>query len=243
MNESRRDNEYADEIILCFSSSDDPEVIAREKLQRAIKAAQALTKIENQLGLGPSTIENKTEKLEKQLKDEEKNFKKLADQTEDKDKKQKFEKLEKVADEDVNEADSILKFIVKLEAAKYLAKERAAEELEAAQKNKIASSPQMFLGPPLAFPPQPQVAGYFGGATQPAYQPMMPSYTASYPPQMFQGMSPPSMAFAPSSAPSPVSLAGLTPYQPSYQDNAAELQRIKESECRVAHSFLTRKSQ
>lgn len=219
--------------MLYFSSADDPEVIAREKLQRAIKAAQALTNIENQLGLGPSTIENKTEKLEKQLKDEEKNFKKLADQTEDNNKRQKFVKLEKVADEDVNEAESILKFIVKLEAAKYLAKERAHEELETAQKNKIVSNPHMFLGPPLAFPPQPQVAGYFGGVSQPAYQPVMPSYTPSYPPQMFQGMSPPSMAAAPSSVLSPVSLAAQAPYQPSYQDNA-ELQKINASECMVS---------
>lgn len=139
-------------------------------------------------------------------------------------------KLEKVADEDVSEAESILKFIVKLEAAKYLAKERAQEELETAQKNKIASNPQMFLGAPLTFPPQPQAAGYFGGVSQPAYQPVMPSYTTSYPPQMFQGMGPPSMASPPSSVLSPASLAGPAPYQPSFQDNA-ELQRINASEC------------
>lgn len=196
-----------------------------------MKAAKALSNIENQLGLNPSTVEHKTEKLEKQLKDEEKNFKQLADQTDDKDKKQKFVKLEKVADEDVNEAQSILKLIVKLEAAKYLAKERAQEELDAAQKNKIASTPQMVLGQPFTYPPQ--APGYFGGMSQPAYQPMMPAYTASYPPQMFQGMSPPSVGSAPSVL-SPASLAGPTsatpPYQPSYQGNT-ELQPINPSEC------------
>lgn len=128
--------------------------------------------------------------------------------------------------------------IVKLEAAKYLAKERAQEELDTAQKNKIASSPQMILGQPFAYPPQ--APGFFGGVSQPAYQPVMPSYTASYPPQMFQGMSPPSVSSAPSSL-SPASLAGPTnaapPYQPGYQGNT-ELQPINASECMVLLPFL-----
>ena len=222
-----------------FCSLDDPVVIAREKLQRAIKAATALSNIEKQLGLNPSTVEHKTEKLEKQLKDEEKNFKQLADQTENKDKKQKFVKLEKVADEDVNEAQSILKLIVKLEAAKYLAKERAQEELDTAQKNKIASAPQMVLGQPFTYPPQ--TAGYFGGVPPPAYRPMMPAYMANYPPQMFQGMSSPSVGPAPSMF-SPASLVGPTntapPYQPSYQGNT-ELQPINASECVVSFSFFS----
>jgi len=119
--------------------------------------------------------------------------------------------------------------IVKLEAAKYLAKERAQEELDSAQKNKIASTPQMALGQPFAYPPQ--APGYFGGMSQPAYQPMMPTYTASYPPQVFQGMSPPSVGPAPSVL-SPASLAGATnaalSYQPGYQGNT-ELQSINPS--------------
>ena len=221
-----------------FASLDDPVVIAREKLQRAIKAAKALSNIENQLGLNPSMVEHKTEKLEKQLKDEEKNFKQLADQTENKEKKRKFIKLEKVADEDVNEAQSILKLIVKLEAAKYLAKERAQEELDTAQKNKIASTPQMVFGQPFTYPPQ--ATGYFGGLSQPAYQPMMPAYTASYPPQMFQGMSPLSVGSGPGVL-SPTSLAGPTnvapPYQPSYQGNT-EVQPINPSECVVLFPVL-----
>lgn len=130
--------------------------------------------------------------------------------------------------------------IVKLEAAKYLAKERAQEELDTAQKNKIASSPQMFLGQPFTYPPQ--APRYFGGVSQPAYQPMMPAYTAGYPPQMFQGISPPSVSSTPSLL-SPASLAGPTnmapPYQPSYQGNT-ELQPINASECVVLLPFLQR---
>ena len=126
----------------------------------------------------------------------------------------------------MNEAESILKLIVKLEAAKYLAKERAQEELDTAQKNKIASTPQMVLGQQFPYPPQ--APGYFGGMSQPAYQPMMPTYTASYPPQMYQGMSSPSVGSAPSVL-SPASFAGPTnaapPYQPGYQGNT-ELQSI-----------------
>ena len=137
----------------------------------------------------------------------------------------------------MNEAESILKLIVKLEAAKYLAKERAQEELGTAQKNKIASTPQMVLGQPFTYPPQ--APGYFGGMPQQAYQPMMPAYTASYPTQMFQGMSPPSMGPAPSVL-SPASLAGPTntapPYQPSYQ-GGTELQSINSSECVVLFHF------
>ena len=205
-------------------------VVAREKLQRAIKAAKALSNIENELGLSPKTIEDKTKNLENQLKDEEKNFKKLADQTEDSQKKQKFVKLEKVADEDVNQAESILKLIVKLEAAKYLAKERAHEDLVRAQKDKIASTPQMYLGSPLSYPPE--AAGYFGGVSQPAYQPVMPSYTGSYQPQMFQTVAPPSMAPALTSEPPPPRLpahANVGPLpQPNHQDDT-ELQRINSS--------------
>ena len=205
-------------------------VVAREKLQRAIKAAKALSNIENELGLSPKTIEDKTKNLENQLKDEEKNFKKLADQTEDSQKKQKFVKLEKVADEDVNQAENILKLIVKLEAAKYLAKERAHEDLVRAQKDKIASTPQMYLGSPLSYPPE--AAGYFGGVSQPAYQPVMPSYTGSYQPQMFQAVAPPSMAPALTSEPPPSSLpahANVGPLpQPNHQDDT-ELQRINSS--------------
>ncbi|XP_022781681.1 proteoglycan 4-like isoform X1 [Stylophora pistillata] len=237
--EKHQDNEHAPKKVPSVYSKadarekrqlplqDDPVVVAREKLQRAIKAAKALSNIENELGLSPMTIEDKTKNLENQLKDEEKSFKKLADQTEDKQRKQKFVKLEKVADEDVNQAESILKLIVKLEAAKYLAKERAHEDLVRAQKDKIASTPQMYLGPPLSYPPE--AAGYFGGVTQPAYQTVMPSYTASYQPQTFQAVAPPSMAPAttsellPPSLPAPSNVAPLS--TPHYQDNT-ELQRI-----------------
>lgn len=206
--------------------------IAREKLQRAIKAAQALSGMEKELGLNPSTIEDKTSRLETELKGEEKNFKKLADEAQDPTKKAKFVKLEKDADNDVNKAENILKLIVKLEAAKYLAKERAQEEFDKAQKRKLASMPPtMILGQPASYPPH--AAGYFEGVQQPAYQPMIPSSTASYQPQMFQGMSPPSLASPPNTMLSPVSLAGPTnvvpPYQPVYQDNT-EIQRINASE-------------
>lgn len=177
------------------------------------------------------TVENKTANLESELKNEEKNFKKLADGVQDPTKKAKFVKLEKDADEDVNKAENILKLIVKLEAAKYLAKERAQEDLQKAERRKLASTPPMIYGQPLSYPPQ--AAGYFGGVQQPAYQPMIQSYTTSYQPQMFQGMSPPSIASAPSTILSPASMAGQTSaapsYQPSYQDDT-EIQRINASE-------------
>ena len=196
---------------------DDPVEIAREKLQRAVKAAQALSGIEKELGLEPSTIENKTAKLETELHSEEKNFKKLADEAQDPAKRAKFNKFEKDADEDVKKAENILKLIVKLEAAKYLAKERAQEDLEKAEKRKMASMPQ--------------VAGYLGGIQQPVYQPAMQSYTASYQPQMFQGTSP-NMASAPNSMLSPSRLtvpsATAPVYQPTYPDNA-EIQKISSS--------------
>lgn len=218
-------------LLLFFNSLfvDDPVEIAREKLQRAVKAAQALSGIEKELGLEPSTIENKTAKLETELHSEEKNFKKLADEAQDPAKRAKFNKFEKDADEDVKKAENILKLIVKLEAAKYLAKERAQEDLEKAEKRKMASMPQAVLGQPLSYPPQ--VAGYLGGIQQPVYQPAMQSYTASYQPQMFQGTSP-NMASAPNSmlSPSRLTVPSTTApvYQPTYQDNA-EIQKISSS--------------
>ena len=218
-------------LLLFFHSLfvDDPVEIAREKLQRAVKAAEALSGMEKELGLEPSTIESKTSKLETELQGEEKNFKKLADETQDPAKRVKFNKFEKDADEDVKKAENILKLIVKLEAAKYLAKERAQEDLEKAEKRKMASKPQSVLGQPLSYPPQ--VAGYLGGIQQPVYQPAMQSYTASYQPQMFQGTSP-SMASAPNSMLPPASLT-VSPktapvYRPTYPDNA-EIQKINSS--------------
>lgn len=218
-------------LLLFYNSLfvDDPVEIAREKLQRAVKAAQALSSIEKELGLEPSTIENKTAKLETELHSEEKNFKKLADEAQDPAKRAKFNKFEKDADEDVKKAENILKLIVKLEAAKYLAKERAQEDLEKAEKRKMASMPQAVLGQPLSYPPQ--VADYLGGIQQPVYQPAMQSYTASYQPQMFQGTSP-NMASAPNSMLSPSRLtvpsATAPVYQPTYPDNA-EIQKISSS--------------
>ena len=216
-------------MTLLYFSVEDPVEIAREKLQRAIKAAQALSGIEKELGLNPATIENKTSKLETELKSEETNFKKLADETQDQQKKAKFVKLEKDADDDVNKAENILKLIVKLEAAKFLANERAKQDLAKAQKRKMAFMPTAILGQPLSYPSQP--AGYFGGIQQPIYQPPMQSYTASFQPQMFQGMSP-SMTSVPSNTLFPAGIAGPTnvapPYQPGYQDNA-EIQSINAS--------------
>ena len=175
--------------------------------------------------MNPSIIENKTTKLESELKNEEKNFKKLADDAQDKPKKRKFVKLEKEADDDVHTAENILKLIVKLEAAKYLAKERAQEDLDKAQKRKLASMPPVMVGQPLLFPPQDN--GYFGGVQQPAYQPVIPPYTASYQPQMFQGMSPPSTVLSPASLAAPTNAAPQ--FQTAYKDNM-EIQRINASE-------------
>ena len=199
--------------------SDDPVEIARGKLERALKAAQALTNIEQELGLNPSSIENKTAKLESDLKGEEKAIKKIEGKTHDASKKGEFVKLEKDVDDDMNNAQNILKLIVNLEAAKFLAKQRAQDDLEKAEKRKLASSPPMILGPPVAYPPP--TSGYFGGVQQPAYQPMIQSYIAGYQPQMYQGISAPSMASSPNSMLSTT----VPPYQPAYQDEL-ELQRI-----------------
>lgn len=189
-----------------IKKADDPVEMAREKLERAIKAAQALTGIEQELGLNPSTIENKTTNLESELKSEEKTFKKMADESQDATKKTKFIKLEKDADDDMNKAENILKLIVNLEAAKFLAKQRAQDNLEEAEKRKLASSPPVILGQPVTYS-VPQTVGYFGGVQQPVYQPMLQSYMADYQPPTFQDMTSPSMASAPSTMLSPSELA------------------------------------
>lgn len=197
--------------------------IARGKLERALKAAQALTNIEKELGLNPSTIENKTAKLESELKGEEKTFKQMEDKTHNASKKAEFVKLEKDVDDDMNNAQNILKLIVNLEAAKFLAKQRAQDDLEKAEKRKLGSSPPMILGQPVAYPPP--TSGYFGGVQQPAYQPMVQSYIAGYQPQMYQGMGALSMASSPNS----MLPTAVSPYQSAYQDDL-ELQRINSSE-------------
>lgn len=133
----------------------------------------------------------------------------------------------------MNKAENILKLIVKLEAAKFLAKERAQKDLEEAEKRKLASNPAMILRQPPSYPLQ--AAGYYGGVQQPTYQPIMQSYTTNYPTQMFQGIRPPSMTFAPSAMLSPASFGGQVsttpPYQPASQDDM-EIQRINASEYR-----------
>ncbi|XP_068762673.1 uncharacterized protein [Montipora capricornis] len=219
---------------------DDPVEMAREKLERAIKAAQALTSIEQELGLNPSTIENKTTNLESVLKSEEKTFKKMADESQDATKKTKFIKLEKDADDDMNKAENILKLIVNLEAAKFLAKQRAQDNLEEAEKRKLASSPPAILGQPVAYS-VPQTVGYFGRVQQPVYQPMLQSYMAGYQPPTFQGMTSPSIASAPSTMLSPSDLASPTstvpPYQPAYQDER-EIQSINAIKATQASASL-----
>ena len=153
--------------------AEDPVVEAQKKLENSIRAAKALTNIEKELGTDPAFIEQKTGKLKKELGSEMKNINKLESQQDEPSKKSKYKNMKDVVKEDMKEAQSILSLIVKLEAAKYLANERARQKLVQVQRNRINKTPP--LPAVSAVPPQPT------NQFQPPYMPpMLPSYVSSY---------------------------------------------------------------
>lgn len=154
---------------------DNPIGQAQEKLQHAINAAKALTSIEKELGTDPSIIEEKTEQLKGQLSSEMKNVDELASQQNDPLKRSKYNKMKKTAKEDMSEAQSILSLIVRLEAAKYFAKERARQKLKQAERNHISTAPSV----PMMSPVSPESAMPHL-AQNPPYYPMFPSYISPY---------------------------------------------------------------
>ncbi|XP_032236747.2 proteoglycan 4 [Nematostella vectensis] len=161
-------------------NQDDKVAQAKAKLQHAEKASDVLTSMEKEMGLDPSTAEEKTKNLTSVLKDEMSKFKDLINKQDDSVKKEKFEKLEKLAEEDVKGTNDVMKLIVELEVAKYFAKQRARQKLELAVRDRINNPPsrpyasQFADAPPVS--PYGPMMGYM-----PQYQ---HQYNMPYSPQM-----------------------------------------------------------
>ena len=174
---------------------------AKAKLQNALRAAKALGGIEKEMGLDPNAIEQKTAHLKDDLAKEEQKYKEeeLSDDIEQ-DKRAKLKQYSEYAKKDMKEADSILSLIVKLEAAKYIAAERAREELQKAERSQIQSAP---VAPPSAVYPAPPANGPYQAPYQSSY---MPQYQPQFAPSTLAQQSP----FSPSSP--------LGPYSGSFND-------------------------
>lgn len=129
---------------------------AKEKLKNAEVASDALTNIEKEMGLDPSVAPEKTKNLTSALHSEIQKFNDIISQQNDDVKKSKFKKLEKLAEEDVNGANDVMKLIVELEVAKFFAKHRARKKLEVVLRNKITNPPS----PPV--PAAPAAPGFAG---------------------------------------------------------------------------------
>ena len=198
---------------LFFVSSEEQVIHAKAKLQNAVEASDALTSIEKEMGLNPAGAPANTRNLTTALHSEIDKFKDIISKQNDDVKKSKFKKLEKLAEEDVKGANSVMRLIVELEVAKFFAKHRARKKLELALRDRITTPPS---------PPQYQApagtTGYggtgYGGMEMNPYQGSM-----SYQDQSLDTPNPYAAYTAPQA---PVALPQSVPFQPAPLKNPLE---------------------
>lgn len=127
------------------------------------------------MGLDPNAIEQKTIHLKDDLSKEMTKYREeeLSDDMNE-EKRAKLKQYSDFAKKDMKEADSILSLIVKLEAAKYIAAERAREELQKAERSQIHSPPVLPQSPSYIAPtPVGPVQSPYQSPDQPQYHPQM----------------------------------------------------------------------
>lgn len=163
------------------------------------------------MGLDPSIAPLKTKNLTSELHNEIDKFKDIITHQDDSVKRSKFQKLEKLAEEDVKGANDVMKMIVELEVAKYFAKNRARKKLELAMRSKISKPSNQIQPAPEWTPYQGMMPNYM---PQFQDQPYAVPYAPYPPPAPFAPIPP--MAQVPAQPPSPPQ----NPLEGRFMDNS-----------------------